>query len=374
MKIGINGRFLLKPFTGIGTYTQNLFFELAKIDQKNEYIFVVPSKVPTGIKRLMNCKNIKFKVLPEPKFGSGGIKKTWWEQISVPEFFEKEGVDVAIFPYACNPWTKDWYNKGIKTIVTVHDCIPWVNKKYRRGFTSKLYHLRSKNAVALADVVLTVSESSKKQITKVCGVKKSKIHVLYNGVSNCYLSNSTSKILNEFDLKPRGYLLYVGGYDVRKNVQYLALEYLKFNDKYEDIPLVMAGAGILSGKLYDSFEIDGKGIKKTGFLDEKDLAELYKNCLAFVNFSEEEGFNIPALEAATSGAPLILSNIPVHREIYDECALLVDTKKDGAGAAAFEKIVDKIEQKTLRQKSLKTAKNYSFKASAKKLLDTFKII
>jgi len=374
MKIGINGRFLLKPFTGIGTYTQNLFFELAKIDQKNEYIFVVPSKVPTTIKLVMNCKNIKFKVLPEPKFGSGGIKKTWWEQISVPEFFEKECVDVAIFSYACNPWTKDWYKKGIKTIVTVHDCIPWVNKKYRRGFTSKLYHLQSKNAVALADVVLTVSESSKKQIAKVCGVKKSKIHVLYNGVCNCYLSSSTSKILNEFDLKPRGYLLYVGGYDVRKNVRYLALEYLKFNDKYQNIPLVMAGAGILSGKLYDSFEIDGKGIKKTGFLDEKDLAELYRNCLAFVNFSEEEGFNIPALEAATSGAPLILSNIPVHREIYGECALLVDTKKDGAGAAAFEKIVDKIEQKKLRQKSLKIAKNYSFKASAKKLLDTLKII
>lgn len=371
MKIGINGRFLLKPFTGIGVYTKGMFFELSKIDKKNEYIFVVPSRVPAEIKRMFAKKNVKFKILPEPNFGSMGMKKTWWEQISVPEFFEKEGCDIAVFPYACNPWTKDWYKKGIKTIVTVHDCIPWIDKNYRRGLASKLYHAQSRKAVRLADVVLTVSESSKKMITKVCGVDKKNINVLYNGVSETYLRSKKNNILTKFKLKSGKYILYVGGYDVRKNVRYLVDEYLKFSDKHVGIPLVMAGAGILGGKLYDSFEIDGAGIKKTGFLKDEDLAELYRNCLMFVNLSKEEGFNIPALEAAVCGAPLVLSNIDVHKEVYGECAVLINIKKEGAVVKAFEKILDKKSEKKLRQNSLKLAEKYSFKKSAKVFKESF---
>jgi len=49
MKIAINGRFLLKPFTGIGQVTKNLFGNLAKMDRENEYVFVVPSAVSDEI-------------------------------------------------------------------------------------------------------------------------------------------------------------------------------------------------------------------------------------------------------------------------------------------------------------------------------------
>lgn len=127
MKIGINGRFLTKPFTGIGQYTKNLFKELAKIDSKNQYVFVVNENVPRSLVNSFG-ENVKILILPEGKIGSAGMKKTWWEQIQLPELFLKEKCELVVYPYPSNPWTKDWYKKGVKTIVTVHDCIPWANK------------------------------------------------------------------------------------------------------------------------------------------------------------------------------------------------------------------------------------------------------
>jgi hypothetical protein len=159
MKIGVNARFLTKPFTGIGQYTKNLFLELSKIDKKNEYIFIVPEKIDSSIEKAFG-KNVKIKIIPELKVGISGIKKTWWEQISVPEFFISENIDIAFFPYPSNPWTKDWYKKGIKTVLVIHDCIPWIKKNYRKGLMSKMYHAQTLKSANLADVILTVSESS----------------------------------------------------------------------------------------------------------------------------------------------------------------------------------------------------------------------
>ncbi|MFH1218370.1 MAG: glycosyltransferase, partial [Candidatus Peregrinibacteria bacterium] len=211
MKIGVNARWLIKPFTGIGQYTENLFRELAKIDSGNEYVLVVPEEVDVKF-----GKNVRVEILKEKRLGTAGMKKTWWEQIQVPEFFLKEKVDVVFFTYPCNPWSGDWYKKGVKTIVTVHDCIPWVRKEYRRGVLSKMYHRQTRKAVGKADVVLTVSESSKKEIVKICDVGKGKVKVVYNDAGDVYKKSGgdDKKVLEKWGLKKDKYFLYVGGYDV----------------------------------------------------------------------------------------------------------------------------------------------------------------
>jgi len=219
MRIGINGRFLLHPNTGIGQYTLNLLKILPKIDSESEYTVCVPQKVKFDFP-----KNVKIEVVPEMAFGSAGMKKTHWEQIKVPAFFEKMEVDAAIFPYPCNPWSFSWLEKGIKTLVVVHDVIPWTDRRYLHGVMSGLYHWQTKKAVKSADKILTVSETSKKMIAKVCGVSKKKIFVAYNDVADTYKKNlvteKSDKILKKLKLSIGKYVLYVGGFDVRKNVKF----------------------------------------------------------------------------------------------------------------------------------------------------------
>lgn len=357
MKIAVNGRFLTKPFTGIGQYTLHLMSELSKQMKKDEFVLFVPEKVSVKFP-----KNVKVEVLPERKRGGAGMRKTWWEQVQVPEAMKKAGADLAFFPYPANPWPKDF---KIRTAVTVHDTIPWTDKRYQRGVLSRFYHRMTKRAVKNADLVMTVSKASKKDIVKVCDVKKSKVKVVHNDVDPIYRKKAAAaKVLKKYKLEKEKYLLYCGGFDVRKNVPELVAAYGEFAEKNKDVKLVLAGGKVLKSDLYGSFDKAkskaGK-IVKTGFLDPKDLAALYQNCLGFVHLSEKEGFNIPVVEAAAGGAPLILSDTKVHREVAGDGAQYGDTLK------AMNNL--KREWAKWSKKSKKVAEKFSWKKSAQQVKD-----
>jgi len=418
MKIGINARFLGKPYTGIGQYTLNIIRELSDADPNNEYILVVSEEIGRENKF---PANVRTHVIHEIKRGTAGMKKTWWEQISVPSFFEKEKVDIAFFPYPSNPWFGTFYNhkKKIKTVVTVHDTVPWENKNYRKGVLSKLYHFQSKKAVKKADIVLTVSNYSKSRIEKVCHILPAKIKVIYNAANEIFTGPAEEKITNaimeKFGLRKNKFFLYCGGYDERKNVRKLIEEYLSFADKtsnqelsktaqceaashlrlsctgqvqrqengadneavhgfrqfFEPPALVLAGDRLFTNKLYIEIDevVNGKEEKiiRTGFLSDEKLKSLYQNCLAYINLSKEEGFNIPIIEAAYCHAPLILSDIEVHKEVAKNHAIFVDISKKDEAKKAMEKILEKETRENYSKKSHELAGEYSWKKSAQKL-------
>ncbi|MFA6991771.1 MAG: glycosyltransferase family 1 protein [Candidatus Gracilibacteria bacterium] len=379
MKIGINGRFLGKPFTGIGQYTAGLIEELAQITPEHEYVVVVPENIGGGAEKdvlLDFPANMRVHVLPGIKRGGAGTKKVWWEQLTVPAFFEKEKVDMAIFPYPCNPWYGSFYKKGIKVVVAAHDTVPWENKKYRRGVLSKLYHLQSKKALKKATLVLTVSGYSKERIEKVCHIDGKKIKVIYNGAWEGFKRPADAaiekEILEKFNLKKNKFFLYVGGYDERKNVKKLIEEYFMFADKTDNPPaLVLAGDRLFNNNLYVEVEdlTSGKDeqIIRTGFLENEKLKALYQNCLCYVNLSKEEGFNIPIVEAAYSSAPMILSDIKVHREVAGNSAIFTDITTVGAPSKSLSKMLDQKTRDEYTQKSCELSKKYSWKLSAQKL-------
>jgi len=373
MKIAVNARFFSHPFTGISQYTKNLLIHLANLDKNIRYYLVLNKALKPEIKSLFP-ENVMFKHIKEKSLILSGAKKTWWEQIQLPEYFSKEGIDIAFFPYPSNPWTKDWYESDIKTVLTVHDCIPWIDKNYNSGILSKMYHKQSRKAVKMADIILTVSNESKKDIINVCKVKEEKIHVIYNDISGIYKEkinqNVIDKVLKYFNLNKNKYFLYVGGYDQRKNIKQLIEE---FNLIESDYKLVLAGGKILNKKLYSDFDkTEHKNIIKTGFIDEKSLAALYKGAAAFINLSKLEGFNLPILEAANCETPLILSDIPVHREVAKNAAMFVDLTNSGSVAKHIKYIIENKENDKLRQASLELAKHYSWEGHAQKVYTIFK--
>lgn len=376
MKIGVNGRFLLKPFTGIGQHTINLIKELAKIDQQNDYVVFVHQDVPVEIAKVFP-KNVELRVLREKKILTSGAKKVWWEQVQLPKILKKEKFKMAYFPYPSNPWTKDFYKKEIKVVTTVHDCLPWKYKHYNGGILSKTYNQQCKKAVKKADFVITVSETSKKEIVKICRIDSDKISVIYNDAGEGFKNNSerefAEKTLEKFGLQKNYFFFYCGGYDERKNVPKLIQEYEEFIKDYdEEMPLALAGGKMMDNYLYKSFDkakSDFGEIVKTGFLEEKELKVLYENCLAFVNLSREEGFNIPLLEAANCEAPLIVSDTLIHREIAKEGAEYVDLEKNGSCAKLMGKMLNNDHRKACTERSKVLAQKYSWKISAQKAYD-----
>lgn len=375
MKIGINGRFLLEPYTGIGQYTIQLLRAFAQNGSDDEYIIAVPEGASLEVLAEIDYMAKYVKVVPEITWTGKSVAKHYWEQVQIPDFFTNEKVDLVWLPYPSMRWFGAYGTA--KTIVTVHDTIPWTMKKYSRNILSSLAHIMSRRSVGQADHVVTVSEASAKEIIEACQVPRENISVIWNGVADIFRKEIDPEIAKElmatFGLKEGEFFLYVGGYDARKQVKKMTESYMNFAEGAKcDYPLVLVGGKLYNDDLYSDFEnseeISHAGkIIRTGFLSDQQLATLYKLARGFVHFSEKEGFNIPLAQAIVCGLPVLASDIPVHREIAEntENVILIDIDNQENIRKGWERvnILSKIEsdQDTL----------FSWKDSAKKHIKLF---
>lgn len=323
--IGINGWFLQHPYTGIGQYTINLLKEFAKKDPNvnpnpKRFLVIVPNQA--CVERMkQEGIDLPTEILPPLSWAPASIQKHWWEQVQLPGAFEKR-VQKVWLPYPCVTWLR---KPTYATIVTVHDTIPWTEKEYQRGFLSTLAHAMSRGAVKRANTIITVSETSAESIAQVCDVPRENIHVILNGVADVFFEHvDPREILQKYGLTQNNYFLYVGGYDVRKQVKKLVASYTT-----SGFPLVLVGGQAQEDDLYADFLTSQTGdgtvkIITTGFVSDDVLNALYEGCRAFLHFSRAEGFNVPAVQALVKHRPCVLSDIPIHREIAGEFATYVD--------------------------------------------------
>lgn len=385
MIVGINGRFLTKPYTGVGQYTRNLFAHLAVNNPYDKFIFAVPElfDISDEINEI-GGENVEVVVLPEKFFGTAGMKKTYWEQVQLPRFFKKRSVDIVHYPYPSNPWRG--FNKPV--VVTVHDTIPWTMKAYRKSFLTRLYQDRAKKAVKKADAVVTVSIASKKEIIDVCGVKEGLVHVIYNATSAAFAVATAAhkEVLQRYGINPKKpFFLYIGGFDERKNVRALVDVYMREIAPNYEVNFVLAGAKSLNNPLYGSFDdltkaANDPSVKAhkgnmvvTGFVDEKDLPALYQSSFAFLTFSNREGFNLPLAQAAAAHTVIIASDLPVHREIAGDVAIFCPPDDKKQLSSLMKKIiVDKAFYKNRKQKMNNYKTPFLWEKSAQQLMELYK--
>ena len=383
MKIGVNARFLSKPFTGIGKYTRYLFEELAVQNPDDEFLLAVNGEIDVTMP-----KNVRIQTIPEKFPGTSGMKKTYWEQVQLPDFFIKNDVDLVHFPYPSNPW-KD-FNKP--TVVTVHDTIPWTLSPYRRSLSTRLYQDRCKNAVKKANHVFAVSKTAGKEIVDVCDLDPEKLSVSYNALPEIFFEKidepERNEVLRKHGINPgKPFLLYVGGFDARKNVTFLLDAFNEYIAPNLELDLVLTGGKLHNDKLYKSFDSltnqgnEGKlqtkkgEIKATGFVSDRDLAALYQSSFAFINVSIKEGFNLPLLEAIVSGSPVIASDMPVHHEVVGDYALYCKhNDKNQLGTIIHNLFTDKDFYQKQKQKAESFHCPYSWSKTAKKVMETYKAL
>jgi glycosyltransferase involved in cell wall biosynthesis len=371
MKIGINARFLAHPYTGIGQYTYNLVQALGKIDKKNEYLLFTPELVELQLPD--NFRQIR---IPEKEYKSESLRKAHWEHVLIPQEIKKWNVELAHFLYPSNPKKK----LGIPTIVTVHDVIPWVLPSYRKRLRSKIYHLYTKLALKKADHIITVSNFSKDEIMRVLKIEEKNIHVTY----------LAPPLQSKKDTPPdmplrRDFLLYVGGYDERKNIPQLMEAYQKHIANHYSIDLILIGGENkgLEQYLTDEYceRVDGRFLVKpkgkivfTEPLPPNELTTLYKQGKALVHMSTYEGFNLPLVEAMSNGLPIICADIPVNHEVTDENAHFVDPSTvDTIGIGIHEFLNKKTLQSELKKKGRERTKDFDWKKTAEETLYVYNL-
>ena len=165
MRIGIDAR-KLHDF-GIGTYIRNLLRQLARIDRSSEFVlFCRPQDVPT-----LASLGDNFRPVAEP---AGNYSLA--EQLRIPIALKRAGVTLFhATHYVLPPLVR------CRSVVTIHDCIHLMFPQYLPSRLA-LGYARASMAYATrrATRILTVSESSKRDIMRFFGTSADKIDVIYN--------------------------------------------------------------------------------------------------------------------------------------------------------------------------------------------------
>jgi glycosyltransferase involved in cell wall biosynthesis len=198
--------------------------------------------------------------------------------------------------------------------------------------TERLYFAAMPASARAADLVLTSTAAEAARIARVRPRLAAKVRPVGLSVPESFTSRTA--VDPGLGLTPGRFLLCVGRLNVRKNVTRL-VEALTAGDLLTaEAPLVVVGEpdGVAIARTDPG---DGR-VRFVGGIDDSALTWLYENCRLFVFPSLDEGFGLPVVEAALSGAPMVLSDIPAFRELAPAAAFFdpLDPASIAAAVAA----------------------------------------
>jgi len=200
---------------------------------------------------------------------------------------------------------------GFKVVVTHHG--PDYLRKKWEGLSKIILKLGEYFAIKFADKIIAVSEYIKNYLEKKYGRKD--IIVIPNGIEIPKISQTT-EVIKKFGLQPKKYIFTACRFVPEKGLHDLIFAYRKI--KNPEFKLVIAGDADHETKYSRDLKKlanETQGVILTGVLSGEPLVELYSNAGLFVLPSYYEGLPIALLEALSYGLPVLVSNIPQHREI-----------------------------------------------------------
>lgn len=226
--------------------------------------------------------------------------------------------------------------RSIKKVVTMHDLIVWRYPEYYTRFDVMMHRLKQRHSCRNADVVVAISEQTKRDLIDIMHVPEAKIRVIYQTCDPIFwqpIPETEKEDIKALYHLPEKYFVCVGTIEERKN-QIAVVKALK--ELPEDVHLVIVGRP--RGRYYSDLQ---RTIKSLGLYDRvqivtkaefEDFPGLYANAIGSVYVSHFEGFGIPILESMCCDTPVITSNLSSMPEAGGDAALYVnpDDPKDVA--------------------------------------------
>lgn len=384
-KIGVNGRYFTQPFVGMGRYSLSIFEEMARSFPEFQFEIAITEALDHDIdKNFRYLDNLRFEIIAEKpllKRIHKGLAKSYWEKIQLKRFFLGKKVQLIHIPYPALYKSLD----NVPVVVTAHDSIMWTDSEYlSRGWLSSVYNQETLKATQKADLILTVSERSKVELSEIKGFLVDKIRVVYNASEFSdkpkFEENQEKEILKRLGINGK-YLFYMGGYDKRKNVERLVEIFTKEIGPMTDCKLVLGGGKALKNKLFQLRKWSNEELQflvETGFVSNQELLILYRNALGYFSISRREGFNLPLLEALSLATPAFVSDLAVHREVAGDLPFYLDLEKTNRelGQQIVNLLNSKSQYNELKAKTLagaeKLTKKFSWHQSALQIGEIYK--
>ncbi len=222
---------------------------------------------------------------------------------------------------------------GARNIYTIHDLVP-IKLPYLT-LDRKARHLKLLRRIAAeADMIVTVSETSRADIVATLGCAPEHVANTYQSVNipdgllarpvadlAADLAHLPARAASSATLSPNGYYLFVGAIEPKKNLLRTVEAYLASGVAE---PLVVVGRPGWSCERELALLKTIPRIIHLDYLPFETVIALMRCARGLLFPSLYEGFGLPVLEAFVCGTPVITSNLGATREIAADGAILVD--------------------------------------------------
>jgi glycosyltransferase involved in cell wall biosynthesis len=355
---------------------------LASVNQSHQLVVVIdaPSEttatIPGSLERLV----VNVGQAPAAAAASNS-RRRFRDMLAMGRAVAAARLDLMYFP-ATYTFFPVW--NVPRLVVTMHDTLALAHPELvfptRRGRLAWL--LKEHAAARWADQIVTVSETSRRELQKWFRLPDHKLRTITEGPDPIFVPRvrdaQTAEVLRKYAIRPGArYLLYVGGLSPHKNLPRLIQAFSRA--KSDDVSLVLVGdlkdvfhthvptirAAIASANLEHRVVL-------TGFVPDGDLVHVYNQALALVQPSLMEGFGLPAVEAMACGIPIVSSRAGSLPEVVGDAGLFFDPKNVDSIAGALSAIIANSPQRAdLARRALVRSKLYSWNRAALALLQCF---
>jgi glycosyltransferase involved in cell wall biosynthesis len=360
--------FQLQRYGGISRYFYELISRLSKSNEVNINLFegfhineygLSKDEDNFGLYRGFKTPSFKGCGYVSDKLNRIWFKKTYDDfsnlNIFHPTYYRQ---DIYKFRKSC-------------VVLTVYDMIHELFENQSEQ-NNKVINAK-KSSIDSSDVIICISENTKKDLIDKYSVSKEKVKVVYLANS---LTSDGALGFNELKVRYRiqkPYILYVGARNGYKNFSLLSDVYINHFSSVFD--LVCFGGGKFTQdelRKIKNNNLFNKVIQING--SDRILASLYKNAFCFIYPSLYEGFGIPPLEAMVLGCPVIASNVSSIPEVVEDAGILFDPHSEESLTSSTESLLNDNLRSRLIQNGFEQEKKFNWDKTALKTLKVYESI
>ncbi len=364
MRIAIDARCLTGAYTGDRTYWLGLVRGLCALEHQHE--IVLYSHVPITDPRVPEENRLKRRVIPARNM-------RWWSWKLFPDVANTDRADVAHVQYTVPSRLR------MPVVTTVHDisfrlmprCFPL---KHRI-----LLNLSVPASMHRAAQVITVSESSRRDILRVYRLPEQKVVAIPNGVDDSLQRveppYAEQKLREHYTLE-LPFVLMVGVLQPRKNlplaVQAFAQAVLPVGLPHRLVIVGKPGWGMQElQRALARWGVQERAVL-TGYVPDEHLPLFYSTADVLMYPSLYEGFGLPPLEAMRCGCPVLASDIPVMREVVNDAGMLLSPRDAVQWTQALHSVLTNVwTRQQMRERGFQQSARFSWQESARRTLEVY---
>jgi glycosyltransferase involved in cell wall biosynthesis len=313
---------LALPRTGIGNYILGMLRGLTEAGPDHE-IVAFSAVAPPGKRRIEQALDglpVERKLVLVPP------KSHWWRTAwSRLGWGPVEWLAGRLDVFHFSDWMYPPQRAGVRA-TTIHDLFPLRFPEQVHPQTYRMHSRKYAAAARTCDVIVVNSEFTAGEVVELLEFPREQICVAHPAVNPIFETNGPVRDLG------RPYVLTVATLERRKNLETLLAAMPLLRLGHPEFHLAVVGAPGWQGP-----SLEAEGVVPLGYVDDEELAALYRGADAFVYPSRFEGFGMPIVEAMACGTPVVASSHPSLDEASGSAALRADPNSAEAMAAAIDR-------------------------------------